>query len=68
MNIFPFFQAAQNLVVLAREEAGAERIFRENGISKIQRLLETGDEEMMLSGLRVLSCLCKGHRARVSCI
>ncbi|XP_072022397.1 LOW QUALITY PROTEIN: protein unc-45 homolog B-like [Amphiura filiformis] len=61
-------QAAQNLVVLAREEAGAEKIFRENGVGRIQRLLETGDEEVMLSGLRVLSCLCKGHRARATAV
>ncbi|XP_022088916.1 protein unc-45 homolog B-like [Acanthaster planci] len=61
-------QAANNLIVLARETTGAERIFAEGGVSKIQHLLQGEDKELTLAGLRVLSCLCQGHKARANAV
>uniref|UniRef100_S4RYF5 Protein unc-45 homolog B n=1 Tax=Petromyzon marinus TaxID=7757 RepID=S4RYF5_PETMA len=60
--------AAHNLIVLAREEAGAERIFRSNGVALLQRLMESKDVEMLLAAMRTLSELCKEHRARATAI
>lgn len=59
-------QAAQNLVVLSREDAGAEQIFRNDGVKLIQRLLQSKQEEVVLSALRTLVGLCTGHQSRVS--
>lgn len=59
-------QAAQNLVVLSREDAGAEQIFRNDGVKLIQRLLQSKQEEIVLSALRTLVGLCTGHQSRVS--
>lgn len=59
-------QAAQNLVVLSREDAGAEQIFRNDGVKLIQRLLQSRQEEVVLSALRTLVGLCTGHQSRVS--
>lgn len=60
------FQAAQNLVVLSREDAGAEQIFRNDGVKLIQRLLQSKQEDVVLSALRTLVGLCTGHQSRVS--
>uniref|UniRef100_A0A8D3BKJ9 Unc-45 myosin chaperone A n=1 Tax=Scophthalmus maximus TaxID=52904 RepID=A0A8D3BKJ9_SCOMX len=59
-------KAAQNLVVLSREEAGAEQIFRNEGVKLIQKLLPSKQEEVVLSALRTLVGLCTGHQSRVS--
>lgn len=59
-------QAAQNLIVLAREEPGAEKIFQSDGVRLLLQLLDTGRLDMMLAALRTLTGLCQGHRARVS--
>uniref|UniRef100_A0A665VEY4 UNC-45/Cro1/She4 central domain-containing protein n=1 Tax=Echeneis naucrates TaxID=173247 RepID=A0A665VEY4_ECHNA len=59
-------KAAQNLVVLSREEAGAEQIFRNDGVKLIQRLLLSKQVEVVLSALRTLVGLCTGHQSRVS--
>uniref|UniRef100_A0A4W5JAE3 Unc-45 myosin chaperone A n=1 Tax=Hucho hucho TaxID=62062 RepID=A0A4W5JAE3_9TELE len=59
-------KAAQNLVVLSREEAGAEQIFRNDGVKLIQSLLGSKQEEVVLSALRTLVGLCTGHQSRVS--
>ncbi|XP_070534226.1 protein unc-45 homolog B-like [Ptychodera flava] len=61
-------QAAQNLIVLAREEAGAERIFRENRVPRIIQLAADPDHETSLSSLRALACLCTGHKTRAYAI
>lgn len=42
-------KASQNLVVLAREDAGAEKIFRSNGVQLLQRLLDTEETDLMLA-------------------
>uniref|UniRef100_A0AAX7U098 UNC-45/Cro1/She4 central domain-containing protein n=1 Tax=Astatotilapia calliptera TaxID=8154 RepID=A0AAX7U098_ASTCA len=59
-------KAAQNLVVLSREEAGAEQIFRNDGVKLIQKLLQSKLEDVVLSALRTLVGLCTGHQSRVS--
>jgi len=59
-------QAASNLIVLAREPAGAEKIFANNGVASLLRLLDTErDKELQLTSLRVLACLSADHRERV---
>lgn len=58
-------QAAQNLIVLAREEAGAEKIFQSNGVRLLTQLLDTAEADLMLAALRTLVGLCSGHRSRV---
>ncbi|XP_048646189.1 protein unc-45 homolog A isoform X2 [Marmota marmota marmota] len=57
-------KASQNLVVLAREDAGAEKIFRSNGVQLLQRLLDTGETDLMLAALRTLVGICSEHQSR----
>nr|XP_009932809.1 PREDICTED: LOW QUALITY PROTEIN: protein unc-45 homolog B [Opisthocomus hoazin] len=59
-------KAANNLIVLGREEAGAERIFRNNGVSLLLQLIETKNAELILAAVRTLSGMSTGHKARVS--
>lgn len=61
-----YLQAAQNLVVLAREDAGAEKIFQSDGVRLLVRLLDIKKSDMMLAALRTLVGLCTGHQPRVS--
>lgn len=61
-------QASQNLVVLAREEAGAEKIFRNNGVQLLQCLLDTGETDLMLAALRTLVGICSEHQSRVGAL
>uniref|UniRef100_A0A8C3AZ13 Unc-45 myosin chaperone A n=1 Tax=Cyclopterus lumpus TaxID=8103 RepID=A0A8C3AZ13_CYCLU len=61
-------KAAQNLVVLSREDAGAEQIFRNDGVKLIQKLLQSKQEEVVLSALRTLVGLCTGHQSRTMAI
>uniref|UniRef100_A0A4W5PP65 Protein unc-45 homolog B n=1 Tax=Hucho hucho TaxID=62062 RepID=A0A4W5PP65_9TELE len=58
-------KAANNLVVLAREDAGAERIFQNNGVPLLLDMLETGKVEMVLAAIRTFAGMCTGHKARV---
>uniref|UniRef100_A0A8C1FI27 Protein unc-45 homolog B n=2 Tax=Cyprinus carpio TaxID=7962 RepID=A0A8C1FI27_CYPCA len=60
--------AANNLIVLAREDAGAERIFQNNGVPLLVQLIDTGKPEMILAAIRTLSGMCTGHRARATAI
>ncbi|KAL8197327.1 UNVERIFIED_CONTAM: Protein unc-45 A [Gekko kuhli] len=57
-------KAAQNLIVLAREEPGAEKIFQNDGVPLLLQLLDTGRLDMVLAALRTLTGLCRGHRSR----
>uniref|UniRef100_A0AAQ5YTK9 Protein unc-45 homolog B n=1 Tax=Amphiprion ocellaris TaxID=80972 RepID=A0AAQ5YTK9_AMPOC len=59
-------KAANNLIVLSREDAGAERIFQNNGVPLLLNMIETGKPEMILAAIRTLSGMCTGHKARVS--
>ncbi|KAM4618146.1 protein unc-45 homolog A [Polymixia lowei] len=61
-------KAAQNLVVLSRDDAGAEQIFRNDGVKLIQTLLASKQEDVMLSALRTLVGLCTGHQSRTMAI
>lgn len=62
-------QAANNLIVLAREPAGAEKIFANNGVTNLVRLLDTErDKQLQLTALRVLSCLADDHHDRAVAI
>nr|XP_045015060.1 protein unc-45 homolog B [Jaculus jaculus] len=61
-------KAANNLIVLGREEAGAERIFQSNGVALLLQLLETQRPELILAAVRTLSGICTGHRARATVI
>uniref|UniRef100_A0A668RS95 UNC-45/Cro1/She4 central domain-containing protein n=1 Tax=Oreochromis aureus TaxID=47969 RepID=A0A668RS95_OREAU len=61
-------KAAQNLVVLSRDEAGAEQIFRNDGVKLIQKLLQSKLEDVVLSALRTLVGLCTGHQSRTMAI
>lgn len=58
-------QAVQNLIVLAREEPGAEKIFQSDGVRLLTQLLDTAKADLMLAALRTLVGLCSGHRSRV---
>ncbi|NWH67821.1 UN45A protein, partial [Geococcyx californianus] len=61
-------KAAQNLIVLAREEAGAEKIFQSDGVRLLMQLLDTAKADLMLAALRTLVGLCSGHRSRTVAI
>uniref|UniRef100_A0A4W6GAM9 Protein unc-45 homolog B n=1 Tax=Lates calcarifer TaxID=8187 RepID=A0A4W6GAM9_LATCA len=61
-------KAANNLIVLSREDAGAERIFQNNGVPLLLNMIETGKPEMILAAVRTLSGMCTGHKARVSIV
>ncbi|XP_021104594.1 protein unc-45 homolog B isoform X2 [Heterocephalus glaber] len=61
-------KAANNLIVLGREEAGAERIFQNNGVALLLQLLDTKRPELVLAAVRTLSGMCSGHQARTTAI
>uniref|UniRef100_A0A672KYU8 Protein unc-45 homolog B n=1 Tax=Sinocyclocheilus grahami TaxID=75366 RepID=A0A672KYU8_SINGR len=61
-------KAANNLIVLAREDAGAERIFQNNGVPLLVQLIDTGKPDMILAAIRTLSGMCTGHRARCTSV
>ncbi|NWT06794.1 UN45A protein, partial [Mionectes macconnelli] len=61
-------KAVQNLIVLAREEAGAEKIFQSDGVRLLTQLLDTAKADLMLAALRTLVGLCSGHRSRTLAI
>ncbi|KAJ3604613.1 hypothetical protein NHX12_029353 [Muraenolepis orangiensis] len=61
-------KAANNLIVLAREDAGAERIFENNGVPLLIKMIESAKPEMILASIRTLSGMCTGHKARAMAI
>ncbi|KAM4796441.1 protein unc-45 homolog B [Rhinophrynus dorsalis] len=61
-------KAANNLIVLGREDAGAERIFQNNGVNLLLQLIETKDPELVISAVRTLSGMCTGHKSRATAI
>ncbi|XP_077600559.1 protein unc-45 homolog B-like isoform X1 [Stigmatopora nigra] len=61
-------KAANNLIVLARDDAGSERIFQNNGVPLLLNMMETGKSEMILAAIRTLSGMCTGHKARAMAI
>ena len=57
--------AIQNLVVLAREPAGAEKIFQSGGVPSLIQMMEMEKQlELRLTAIRVLACLVKDHAQR----
>lgn len=52
-------QAANNMIVLARERAGAELIIKENGIEKLLKVMKMNDPEISLACVRTFSELCR---------
>lgn len=58
-------QAAKNLAILSREAAGAEKIFRMGGVSKLMRVLESSPPpELANHVLQTFVGLSTGHKAR----
>lgn len=52
--------AMNNLLVLAREKAGAEVMFKQGVSTKIHKLLKSEkNEEIILAAIRILAELCK---------
>lgn len=58
-------KAAENLVFLSRDEAGAERIFREGGPAALSDLVDSKSMDVKLAAMRTVSGICSGHQARV---
>ncbi|TNN50005.1 Protein unc-45 B [Liparis tanakae] len=50
------------------KDAGAERIFENNGVPLLINMMETGKPEMILAAVRTLSGMCTGHKARAMAI
>ncbi|XP_053573687.1 protein unc-45 homolog A [Bombina bombina] len=61
-------KAAQNLIVLAREDAGAQKIFQSDGVRLLQRMMETKKADMMVAAMRTFVGLCTGHQSRTVAI
>ncbi|XP_071639799.1 protein unc-45 homolog B-like [Temnothorax longispinosus] len=61
--------AMNNLLVLSRERAGAEEIFKKGGVSKIAQLVKVEkSDEMICSAIRIISELCKNNISRTKSI
>ena len=68
MYIWVAIQATQNLIVLAREHAGADEIFKAGGVANLIHVIETSqDSSLKVNAIRVLACLCKDSNPRVCC-
>ena len=51
---------------MAREPAGAEKIFKSGGVANLISMMESEkDAELKLTAVRVLACLCKDSKDRV---
>lgn len=61
--------AINNLLVLARERAGAEIMFKEGIVSKIAKLLKLKkDDEIITTAIRIIAELCKDNIPRTEII
>ena len=59
-------QATHNLIVLAKEEAGAEEIYKNGGVDCLMRMADTDKErDLRLTAVRVLACMSKNSKKRV---
>ncbi|KAK3922408.1 Protein unc-45-like protein B [Frankliniella fusca] len=62
-------QALNNMVVLARENAGSDAMFKAGVVSKVASLLKLEkNEEIFLGGVRIIGELCKEHLERTKAI
>lgn len=57
-------QAVRNLVILANDEPGAQRIFRGGELPRVISLLNSGSNEETVSMLKVLKGLCTNSKLR----
>lgn len=57
-------QAVKNLVILANDEPGAQRIFRGGELPRVISLLNSGSNEQKVSMLKVLKGLCTNSKLR----
>lgn len=61
--------AMNNLLVLARERAGAEEIFKQKGVSKITKFVKVeNNEEVICNAIRIIGELCKNNINRTESI
>lgn len=61
--------AMNNLLVLARERAGAEEIFKNGSVSKIAQLVKVEkNEEVICNAIRIVGELCKNNISRTESI
>lgn len=61
--------AMTNLLVLVCERAGAEEIFKQNGVSKMTKLIKIEkDEEIICNAIRIIGELCKNNISRTESI
>jgi len=61
--------AMNNLLVLARERAGTEEIFKQKGVFKIAELVKIEkSEEVICSAIRIVGELCKNNISRTESI
>ena len=58
-------QAFNNLIVLSREEAGANLICHEGGVGRLVSMLRETQEPVIVGAMRVLACLAKKNTKRV---
>lgn len=57
-------QAIKNLVILANDEPGAQRIFRGGELPRVVSLLNSGSDEQTVAMLKVLKGLCTNSKLR----
>ncbi|XP_071652808.1 protein unc-45 homolog B-like [Temnothorax longispinosus] len=61
--------AMNNLLVLARERAGAEEIFKKEGVSKLVQLVKVEkNEEVICTAIRIIGELCKNNINRTESV
>ncbi|XP_071581792.1 protein unc-45 homolog B-like [Temnothorax nylanderi] len=61
--------AMSNLLVLAYDEAGAEEIFKKEGVPKIAQLVKVEkNEEVICSAIRIVGELCKNNISRTESV
>ena len=53
------------MIVLAREEAGAEKMFKSGGIENLMTLLDDKDAELRLTAIRALAAMASASKERV---
>uniref|UniRef100_S4R4X4 Unc-45 myosin chaperone B n=1 Tax=Petromyzon marinus TaxID=7757 RepID=S4R4X4_PETMA len=61
-------KAAQNMVILARDAAGADSIYQSDGVRQLQRLISANNPSMVLAVMRTLVGLCTAHEARATAV
>ncbi|XP_078383074.1 protein unc-45 homolog B-like [Oculina patagonica] len=57
-------QAVKNLVILANDEPGAQRIFRGGELPRVVSLLNSGSDEQTVAMLKVLKGICTNSKLR----